>query len=103
MVHRPADAGRRAGATGRVRSATDLARLSPVKALTTPIPLFGCSIWLDLNLPVLTYTTVLSGAGQATLAIPIPQNPIYIGARIAVQAGVGAALDISNAIDLTVN
>jgi hypothetical protein len=76
--------------------------LSPTRALTNPIPLFGCSIWLDLRLPVLTFVIPVNGSGEVTLNIPIPLNPNLRGTRFAVQAGVlRPNLDITNALDLT--
>lgn len=75
--------------------------ISPVRALSSPVQIAGCQVWLDLRLPVLPFGLSLSSAGEAKLQIPIPANSAYAGVRFATQAGVlGSTLDITNAVDL---
>ncbi|MCB9868608.1 MAG: hypothetical protein H6837_02060 [Planctomycetes bacterium] len=86
-----------------VGSTPALMLLSPFKPLPTPIPVLGCSVWVDLSQPYANLTGSLSSAGQWTLSIPIPNSTIYRGQQITMQAGVlGSRLDTSTAVDLTV-
>jgi hypothetical protein len=47
--------------------------LVPGKTLTTPIPIFGCSLWVNpANGIVLTVALMTSAAGEARLTLPLP-------------------------------
>lgn len=77
---------------------------APGAALTTPIPIFGCSLWLNpVPGPILDVNLTLSGTGLASLALPIPADPALAGFVISAQAGVaGTAIELSNAVQMTV-
>ena len=48
-------------------------------------------------------TTVTSGVGYASQAFPVPNDPSFMGMQLSVQAGVlGASIDMTNAIDVTI-
>ncbi|MCA8964111.1 MAG: hypothetical protein KDC48_04465 [Planctomycetes bacterium] len=71
--------------------------------LAAPLPLFGCDVWLPLGVSAST-ATVTSGAGYAQQPFPVPNNPLFIGTQFSAQSGVlGAAIDMTNAVDFTVN
>lgn len=71
--------------------------------VTTPTPLFGCTIWLDLLRPVSSAIAFTSTTGEASLPFPIPPNPVFVGTHLSVQAAVvGNAIDITNAVDVTI-
>ena len=69
-----------------------------------PVPLFGCSVWLNLGGSVITIAVITSAAGIANLSLSIPPDPSYYGMQLSAQAGVlAAAIDITAALDLQVN
>lgn len=68
-----------------------------------PVPLFGCSIWLDLSGPIPTLAA-LTAAGQADLPITVPNNPVLVGTTYSAQGLVfGTAIDVANAVSFTIN
>jgi hypothetical protein len=73
-------------------------------ASPVPVPLFGCSIWLDLSGPVVTLATVISGAGYANLPFPVPNDPLLIGLAFSGQALVFGPTNVgvSNAVTFVV-
>ena len=73
-------------------------------ALPVPIPLFGCSLWLDISGPVFTFAALTSGTGDAGLAIGVPPNPALSGLTMSAQGLVfgPTAIDMSNAVSFTV-
>jgi hypothetical protein len=69
--------------------------------LPAPVPLFGCSAWLNLAGTVISNALVLDGTGFGTLPFPIPANPIYTGTQLSLQAGVlSNPISLTNALDL---
>lgn len=72
-------------------------------AAAVPVPLFGCSIWLDLSLPVPTLAS-LTAAGYANLPVPVPNNLALLGTTYSSQGLVfGNAIDVANAVSFTIN
>ncbi len=71
--------------------------------LGTPIPLYGCDVWVSLFVNALT-ATVTSGAGYASLSFPVPNDPLFIGTQFSAQCGVlSSAIDMSNAVGFAIN
>src|SRR5439155_19084168 len=69
--------------------------------LPSPVPLFGCSAWLNLAGTVISNALVLDATGFGTLPLPIPMNPIYSGTLLSLQAGVlSSPISLTNALDL---
>lgn len=73
-------------------------------ALPVPIPLFGCSLWLDITGPVNTFVTLTDGTGYANLPIGVPNNPALSGLTLSAQGLVfgTTSIDMSNAVSFTV-
>ena len=68
--------------------------------LPTPIPMFGCSIWVN---PMFSFPLAVSTAGYASLPLTVPNDSAFTGVQFSTQGGVvGATIDISNAIDVTI-
>lgn len=60
--------------------------LVPGKTLATPIPIFGCSLWLNpAGGVLLTLALPTSAGGTAKLKLPIPQDPSLTGFVLAWQ------------------
>jgi hypothetical protein len=74
-------------------------------ALATPLPMFGCSVWLNLAGGTASMTAITSGTGTASLPLAVPQNQNLRGAVFTAQTGIlrAASVDISNAIEFTIN
>jgi hypothetical protein len=79
--------------------------LAPGGAVATPLPLFGCSIWLDVTQPVVTLATVVSPTGYASLPIAVPLDPLLVGQTFSAQGLVfgATAVDVTNAVSFTLN
>jgi len=78
--------------------------LAIAPTLPVPLPLFGCSVWLDLGGPVVTIAVITSATGIANLPLTIPADPSYFGLQLSAQAGVlSTAIDMTAALDLQVN
>jgi len=72
--------------------------------LPVPVPMFGCSMWLNLGGPVVSLAVITSAAGIANLPLTIPPDPSYFGMQLSAQAGVlTTAIDMTAALDLQVN
>jgi hypothetical protein len=70
--------------------------------LATPVPLFGCQTWLNLGGGVITNGIVLDSSGFGTLPLAIPNNPLYAGTLLSLQAGtLSSVIALSNALDLS--
>jgi hypothetical protein len=79
--------------------------LAFVPPLATPIPLLGCSFWLNpFPGPVLSFPTTLSATGIGGLQLLVPNNPLLANLPLSTQAGVvnGASLDLTNAYQMPV-
>jgi hypothetical protein len=74
-------------------------------AAAVPLPLFGCSIWLDITQPIVTLAQVTSAAGYASLPVAVPNNPVLVGQTFSAQGLVfgAVAVDVSNAVSFTIN
>jgi ELWxxDGT repeat protein len=67
----------------------------------------GCTVLVDVRAPfaVVPYTT--NAAGSASLTVPVPRNPILVGARTMLQAAIGGSalrplgMDLTNGVGLT--
>ncbi|HEX5051761.1 MAG TPA: hypothetical protein VFZ65_08320 [Planctomycetota bacterium] len=71
--------------------------------VTTPLPLFGCSIWLDLTGPLVAQAAISSPAGYSNLPVAVPNNLALIGTAYSAQGLVfGTAIDVSNAVGFVV-
>jgi hypothetical protein len=75
------------------------------RTLPTPIPVLNCLFWLNLaSGPVITTAVAVSASGEAVLPLAIPPDASLSGARIQTQVGVlPATLDLTNALELTIN
>lgn len=72
--------------------------------LATPLPLFGCSVWLQLGTPTSTSLVLLDPAGAGALPLGLPANQALLGLNLTAQAGViGPSLDLTNAVGMIVN
>lgn len=89
---------------GGTPSAIALYALTFGLTLPQPVPFFGCPVWLNLGGQVSSDAVVLSSAGFGALNLPVPQNPLYLGTQLSVQAGVlGAQVSTTGALELVVN
>jgi hypothetical protein len=72
-------------------------------ALPVPIPLFGCSLWLDIS-SVITFVAVTSATGYANFPIGVPNDPALSGLTLTSQGLVfgPTSIDMSNAVSFTV-
>jgi hypothetical protein len=86
-------------------TAIGLFGVAPGGTLPVPLPLFNCSIWLDVSQPVATVVALTSATGYASLAIAVPANPLLTGQTFSAQGLVfGAApTAVSNAVQFTIN
>ena len=72
-------------------------------ALAAPLPLFGCSLWLDVFGGYVTLPALTSAAGYHRLTIPIPNNAGLVGAGFAGQSVVlGPTTTVTNAVAFTI-
>jgi hypothetical protein len=72
-------------------------------APAVPLPLFGCSIWLDVSQGYVTLAALTAAPGYASLALPIPPNPGLNGLTFSGQAlTFGNSTDVSNAVAFTI-
>jgi hypothetical protein len=70
-------------------------------ALSVPVPMFGCSTWLQSADACVV--VMLSAAGDASLPVTVPFHPGLTGMLLTVQAAVvGGAVDVTNAVEMTV-
>ncbi len=86
-------------------SAIGLFGLAGGAALASPLPAFGCSIWLDIfSGPVVTLASLTSATGYANLPIAVPNNPLLSGSTYSAQGLVFGAvtIDVSNAVSFTI-
>ena len=83
-------------------SAIGVFALSSGPAVTTPIPVFGCDIWLNLSaFATVSMTTDIMGISNLPLAIP--NNINLVGQSFTSQALVlGNGIDISHAVEFTI-
>jgi len=77
--------------------------MNPNPALPTPIPIFGCTFWLNpVKGPLLLFTQVTDVSGTATLSLPIPGDPWLAGLVMTWQSAVaGKTIPLTNAIQGT--
>jgi hypothetical protein len=74
------------------------------QTLPSPVPLFGCPVWLNMGAIAATPLVLTSPAGFGTLTLSVPQNPIYMGTQLSMQGGVlGTANSTSYALGINVN
>lgn len=73
-------------------------------ALPAPLPLFGCSLWLDVTGPVVAVANVSSASGYTALPIAVPSNPLLAGQTFSAQGFVFGATttDVANATTFTI-
>lgn len=76
-------------------------------AAATPLPLFGCSIWLDVAGPLVTLASLASPTGYSSLALTLPNDPLLSGLTYSAQglvfSATSPAVDVSNAVSFTIN
>jgi len=73
-------------------------------ALAKAIPVFGCSLWLNPTSGlILTFPTMTSSTGTASLNLPIPNDPWYSGFVLSWQGIVvgKSATPLTNAVQFT--
>jgi hypothetical protein len=86
-------------------NAIGLFGLAPGATSPVPLPLFGCSIWLDVTQPIVTVASVTSATGYAALPIAVPANPLLSGQTFSAQGLVFSAAPtaVTNAVAFTIN
>jgi hypothetical protein len=73
-------------------------------ATPVPVPLFGCSIWLDFTYPIVTLAALASPTGYAGLPIAVPNDPLLLSTTYSGQGLVfgPTAIDVTNAVSFTI-
>jgi hypothetical protein len=79
--------------------------LTPGATSPVAVPLFNCSIWLDITQPVVTLASLTSATGYASLPIAVPSNPLLVGQTFSAQGLVFSAAPtaVTNAVTFTIN
>lgn len=72
-------------------------------ALVSPLPVFGCNVWLN-PAALATLGTTTNVQGYSSMTLPIPNVPALVGQSFTSQALVlNSAIDLSNAVEFTIN
>lgn len=71
-------------------------------ALPSPLPVFGCDLWLDLS-QFATGGTFTDPSGYASLTLAVPNTPSLVGSTYTAQAlDLGGPATLTNAVQFTI-